>query len=159
MSTALLLEKSASGLTELESRLSSFIWSLIGPDQYVGQMITAEMSFSRKLDLLSSLFQYRCMDTQQHNLIKKLVTRLSNVEQERNTVQHSLWIRQSNNPSEALRLKITAKRKHGLKHAKEVITSQPLELFEKELQETVSALASFMTTFLANEDTSWDHQS
>src|SRR3990167_7135513 len=39
---------------QLESWLSSFIWSLIGPfsEQHVGQIITAEMSFRQKLDVL-----------------------------------------------------------------------------------------------------------
>ena len=134
---------------ELESWLSSFIWALIGPEQHIGQMVTAEMSFSRKLDLLGSLFQYRCKDTQECNQLKALVSQLSELEQKRNTVQLSLWIRQSNDPAEATRLKITAKRKHGLSHAKEVLTSQPLESLAQELQAAVSDFSSFMVTFLA----------
>lgn len=136
---------------ELESWLSSFIWALIGPfsEQHVGQIVTAEMSFSRKLDLLVSLFQYRCKDEVERGQLKVLVARLSDLEQKRNAVQHSLWIRQSSDPSEATRLKITAKRKHGLSHAKEVVTSQPLETLTRDMQVAVSDLASFMTTFLA----------
>jgi hypothetical protein len=136
---------------ELESWLSSFIWALIGPfeEQHVGQMITAEMSFSRKLDLLVSLFQYRCKDSQAHMQIKELVTQLANLEQQRNTIQHSLWITQSSDPAEATRLKITAKRRHGLSHAKEVLTSQPLESLVHELQKATSELSTFMVTFLS----------
>jgi len=135
---------------ELESWLSSFIWSLIGPfsEQHVGQMVTAEMSFRQKLDLLVSLFQYRCKDTQKRDELKALVARLSELEQQRNTVQHSLWIRQTSDPGEATRLKITAKRKHGLSHAKEVLTSQPLESLAQELNAAVSDLSSFMVSFL-----------
>lgn len=136
---------------ELESWLSSFIWALIVPfsEQHIGQMITAEMSFSRKLDLLISLFQYRCKDTERREQLKALVTRLSSLEQQRNTVQHSHWIRQSSNPAEATRLKITAKRRHGLSHAKEVMTSRPLEAISQDLQVAVSDLSSFMVSFLA----------
>ena len=136
---------------QLESWLSSFIWALIGPysDQHVGQIVTAEMSFSRKLDLLVSLFIYRSKDETERGKLKALVARLSELEQKRNTVQHSLWIRQSSDPSEATRLKITAKRKHGLSHAKEVVTSQPLENLTTELQVAVSDFSSFMVTFLA----------
>ena len=65
---------------ELESWLSSFIWALIGPEQHIGQMVTAEMSFSRKLDLLGSLFQYRCKDTQECNKLKVLVSQISELE-------------------------------------------------------------------------------
>jgi len=134
---------------ELESWLSSFIWSLISSEQHVGQMVTAEMSFSRKLDLLGSLFQYRCKDAQERDHLKALVSRLSDLEQQRNTVQHSLWIRQTADPTEATRLKITAKRKHGLSHAKDVLTSQPLVSLARNLQVAVSELSSFMVTFLA----------
>lgn len=138
---------------ELESWLSSFIWALIVPfsEQHIGQMVTAEMSFSRKLDLLVSLFQYRCKDASKRDQLKGIVVRLSNLEQRRNTVQHSLWIRQSSDPAEATRLKITSKRKHGLSHAKEVVTSQPLECLVQDLQIAVSELSSFMVLFLAND--------
>lgn len=137
---------------ELESWLSSFIWALMVPfsEQHIGQMVTAEMSFSRKLDLLASLFQYRCKDIQERDKLKALVTKLTKLEQERNTVQHSLWICQSDDPEEVTRLKITAKRKHGLSHAKEVLTSQPLEDLAQELQMATSELSSFMIASLAN---------
>ena len=135
---------------ELESWLSSFIWALIVPfsEQHVGQMVTAEMSFRQKLDLLVSLFLYRCKNPQKCAELKVLVARLSDLEQQRNTVQHSLWIRQTDNPAEATRLKITAKRKHGLSHAKEVKTSQPLEALASDLNVAASDLSSFMVSFL-----------
>lgn len=145
----LAIGKISVAFAELESWLSSFIWSLISSEQHVGQMVTAEMSFSRKLDLLVSLFQYRCKDAQERDHLQALVSRLSDLEQLRNKVQHSLWIRQTADPTEATRLKITAKRKHGLSHAKEVLTSQPLESLAKNLQVAVSELSSFMVTFLA----------
>ena len=80
--------------------------------------------------------------------LRALVSRLSDLEQQRNTVQHSLWIRQSSDPSEVTRLKITAKRKHGLSHAKEVMASEPLERLAQELNVAVSDLSTFMVTFL-----------
>ena len=145
----LAIGKISVAFAELESWLSSFIWSLISSEQHIGQMVTAEMSFSRKLDLLVSLFQYRCKDTQECDQLKSLITRLSDLEQQRNTVQHSLWIRQSADPTEATRLKITAKRRHGLSHAKTALTSQPLESLTRDLQMAVSELSSSMVTFLA----------
>ena len=138
---------------ELESWLSSFIWALMVPfsEQHIGQMVTAEMSFSKKLDLLVSLFQYRCKDIQERETLKTLIKKMADLEQQRNTVQHSLWINQSDNPEEVTRLKITAKRKHGLSHAKEVWTSQQLEELAQKLQVEVSELSSFMVTFLAKQ--------
>jgi hypothetical protein len=136
---------------EIESWLSSFIWALIVPfsEQHVGQIVTAEMSFSRKLDVVVSLFKYRCTDEKERNRLKELVDRIQKLEEKRNQVQHSLWIMQSSDQSEAMRLKITAKRKHGLSHAKEIVTAEPLEALARDLQIAVSDLSSFMVTFLA----------
>ena len=133
---------------ELESWLSSFAWALIGSDQHLGQIVTAEMSFSRKLDLVSSLFKHRCPDTAARDALGVLIARMCELEQRRNTVQHSLWIRQSEDPELATRLKITAKRKHGLAHAREEVTPEPLELLSNDLQAAVSAFSTFMTSFL-----------
>ena len=133
---------------EIESWVGFFVWALIGPEQHIGQMVTAEMSFSRQLDLLSSLFQYRCDDPEKLDDLKALILRLTELEQQRNTVLHSLWIRQSSNPSEAARLKITAKRKKGLAHSKEVVKPKQLEAIAGNLQVALSDFSSFMTTFL-----------
>lgn len=136
---------------ELESWLSSFAWALIGSDQHLGQIVTAEMSFSRKLDLVTSLFKLRCPDTVARDALGDLIARLSELEQRRNTVQHSLWIRQSEDPSLATRLKITAKRKHGLAHAREEVSPKPLELLANDLHEAVSDFSTFMVSFLATQ--------
>jgi hypothetical protein len=63
---------------------------------------------------------------------------------------HSLWIRQSNEPFEATRLKITAKRKNGLSHTKEVIRPKQLESIVVELQSALSDFSGFMVDFLTH---------
>lgn len=145
----LAIGKCTLAFAELDAWVSSFAWALIGPDQHVGQIVTSEMSFSRKIDLLSSLFKHRCSNMASREELRVLLARLSELEQERNRVQHSLWIRQSQDPALATRLKITARRKHGLAHAKEEITSEPLDRLSNELQVAVSDFAGFMTTFLS----------
>ena len=135
--------------SELDSWLNSFIWALICPfeDQHIGQIITAEVSFSKKIDLLTALFKYRCKDTAKQKQLKDLLARVAKLEQERNAVQHSLWLHQSENMEEVTRLKITAKRRHGLHHTKEIVTAKPLEDIVKELQTATSELASFHVDF------------
>jgi len=145
----LAIGKCTVALAELEHWLSAFAWALIGPDQHVGQIVTAEMSFARKIDLVSSLFKHRCPVATEREELRVLLARLSTLEQERNTVQHSLWIRQSEDPDLATRLKITAKRKHGLSHAKEEVTEATLENLARELQAATSDFSTFMVTFLS----------
>ena len=143
--------RSTVAFADLEIWLSFFAWALIGPDQHVGQIVTAEMSFSRKLDLVSSLFAHRSKDIVARKELQGLLGRLAELEQRRNTVQHSMWVRQSTDPSVATRLKITAKRKHGLKHAREEVSAEPLRLLNRDLQAALSDFSTFMTAFLATQ--------
>jgi len=50
--------------SEVEVWVSGFIWQLISQEWSVGQIITAEMSFKDKLNLLYSLFIYRVSDNE-----------------------------------------------------------------------------------------------
>lgn len=135
--------------SELDSWLSSFIWALIGPfdEQHLGQIVTAELSFRQKIDLLAALFKYRCKDIAKQLELRALLTKIAELEQKRNTIQHSLWIRQSENAEEVIRLKITAKRKNGLIHSKKVVTVEQLDEIFKKLKEATSNLSSFHVNF------------
>lgn len=135
---------------ELDTWLSSFIWTLIAPfeEQHLGQIITAELSFRQKLDLAAALFKYRCDDPVKRIELKALISRIEKLEARRNNVQHSLWIHQSEEPEQVTQLKITAKRKNGLTHTKKIITPQQLYLLSKELNEATSDLSSFHISFL-----------
>ena len=135
--------------SDLDSWLDSFIWPLIVPfeEQHVGQIVTAELSFSKKIDLLASLFKYRCKDPVKQSELKALLACISELEHKRNTIQHSLWIRQSENDEEATRLKFTAKRKYGLNHAKEVVTAESLNDLVEQLSKARSDLFSFQIKY------------
>ena len=136
---------------DVEAWVGFFIWSLIGPDQHVGQIVTSEMSFSRQLDMLVSLFRHRCDDSAKIERLRQLVARLSETEQQRNTFLHSLWTHQSPDPSEALRLKITAKRKKGLSHAKETVSVSQLHKVAESFQLILGEFSTFMIEFLATK--------
>ncbi len=96
--------------SDVEIWTSAIIWQLIGPDQSVGQMVTAGMSFPRQLDLLASLFRHRFPDPSLTKALGALIKRISELEQKRNAVLHSSWILQTSERNEAIRFKITAKR-------------------------------------------------
>lgn len=136
---------------EIEMWVSSFAWALIDQEQSIGQIVTAGMSFSRQLDLLSSLFQHRCHDTTKLNDFNDLTKRLSKLSDKRNTIIHSLWLRQSKDSTEATRLKITAKRKPGLSHTKKIVKPQELESIADDFHTALSDFSTFMTTYLADK--------
>jgi hypothetical protein len=140
--------------SDVEIWTSAFIWQLIGPEQNVGQMVTAGMSFPRPLDLLTSLFRHRCPDPSLVNRLEGLVTRISELEQKRNTVLHSSWISQSLEPNEATRFKITAHRKKGLQRAKEITRPEELDAIADGFQQVLSEFIDFMIPAFSNANDS-----
>ena len=130
--------------SDLEIWTSAFIWQLIGPEQKVGQMVTAGMSFRRQLDLLTSLFRHRCPDPSLVNRLEELVARIAALEQKRNTALHSSWISQSIEPNEATRFKITTHRRTGLHRTQEITRPEQLDAIADAFQKVLSELIDFM---------------
>ena len=130
--------------SDVETWTSAFIWHLIGPEQHIGQMVTAGMSFPRQLDLLTSLFRHRFPDPLLLQSLDALTKRISELEQKRNTVLHSSWVLQSSDPNEATRFKITANRKKGLHHAKEVTRPEELDAIADGFQQVLMDFTHFM---------------
>ena len=105
--------------SELDQYVSYYIWTFISTDrvasdQPIGQIITSEISFTKELDLLCALFKYRIKDKNQVKILEKFISRISEIEQNRNTMLHSIWISDKTDDTKATRFKITAKRKKGL---------------------------------------------
>jgi hypothetical protein len=136
--------------SDVETWTSAFIWQLIGPDQHVGQMVTAGMSFPRQLDLLTSLFRHRFPDPSLLQSLELLTKRISELEQQRNAVLHSSWVLQSSDPNEATRFKITANRKKGLHHAKEVTRPAELDTIADGFQQVLSDFCAFMIPLVSS---------
>jgi hypothetical protein len=90
-------------------------------------MVTAGISFQRQVDLLTSLFHYRFSVEPVRAELKTHTKRLSELEQRRNAVMHSSWLRRSADLTQATRFKITTDRKKGLAQAKEVLTPTELD--------------------------------
>ena len=120
----------------LDSQLAFAIWLLVGSDQRLGQIITAELSFSQKVGLLSSVYRYR-NDNRTTAEFEKLLKNLGKAEKDRNKVTHSVWARGGRQG--VTRIKTTAKRKSGLKF-----------VFEKMSLEDLGEIAEFIGE-VANE--------
>ena len=130
--------------SDVETWTNAFIWQLLGPDQLVGQMVTAGMSFQRQVDLLTSLFRHRFSDATLRGSLDVITKRISELEQHRNTVLHSSWLLQSTDPNEATRFKITANRKKGLSQSTEVMTPKELDSIADGFQQVIADFTTFM---------------
>ena len=129
----------------LETVLSFITWSLIGPDQKVGMIITSQMSFKRLCNLLGALFRHKVQSPERVEELNDLLRRAATVEQRRNTVIHSTWSTSDEaGLPEASRFKITASRKKGLNIQSEGATLDDLNEIADEMREVIRVLISFM---------------
>jgi hypothetical protein len=142
----------------VESYLSFAVGGLIGPDQAIGQMVTAEMSFKNKLALFSSLVMHKLPFTTKNTTgckehLKELLTVLSTAEEERNQVAHSIWLMaaEAESPDPAIRLKITAKQSKGLRHASHPTTADDLKAIADKLNGAAEAIVPFLVRCLREQ--------
>jgi len=101
----------------LESAVSEWINSLLLPDEQLGEIVTAEMSFQAKVTLASALCRYKFKDVKGLENLKKLdklLPRLQDAAYQRNIVVHSHWGFKTGE-IRARRSKTSAKRKTGLR--------------------------------------------
>lgn len=126
----------------LEKYTEFFVWSLIGQDQEIGQIVTSQMSFDRICDTLYSLFRYRTQNSEMIKELDNIIQRTFQAEEKRNSVIHSSWLGLGSPDSSITRFKITSKWKKGLKHQYEEMTPGDLRkiaLFIKQVQEELQS--------------------
>ena len=96
----------------LELMMKGLFGSLIREHQRLGQILSAELSFSRLIDAIISLYQDRHGIDDDFKLLRGLLTRAGVIEEERNSITHSFW-GASATPGAITRVKITSRRKQG----------------------------------------------
>ena len=106
------LGKIIEGFSFLERTLSNVIILLLGVTNEIGDIITAELSYKNKLNLLSSLFQYKLTEYKKahsdvETQFKELLSLCNKAEGLRNQIIHSNYV------ANQFRVKITAKAKKG----------------------------------------------
>jgi len=111
----------------LEDSVSFFLWSLIGRDQRLGQIITAELSFKATRALLSAIFQHRIVDQVLRDELESLLNRISENEERRNVLVHSSWAA-GDTPETRTRIKMTAKKGKGIRHQFEQLVPADIEV-------------------------------
>lgn len=128
----------------LEAMISLFVWSLIGEDQRLGQVITAKLSFRQLLDLLSSLYRYRADNPELIEELDTLVTEAAQAAQRRNLVAHSFWAAGDTHET-ITRVKMTTKRKKGLRLQFGQMSVQDLDEIADFIAEVATRITQFMS--------------
>ncbi|TAJ09254.1 MAG: hypothetical protein EPO61_06750 [Nitrospirae bacterium] len=75
----------------LEFTIVQLIWIMTGPDENIGQRITAGVPFTKLCELLSSIFHYHIKDSSVVEKFEHLMTQARNVNTDRNRIVHSWW--------------------------------------------------------------------
>jgi hypothetical protein len=144
----------------LELYLSFAISGLLGPDQAIGQIVTAELSFKNKLALFSSLFRHKVQVSAKNSHgalpdLESLLARLSKCEEARNQVAHSVWLVADDALREEVsRLKITSKQRRGLQHVTEPTTASQLRVIADEIRATSESIMPLLFRYFENAQTS-----
>ena len=130
---------------KLEFYVAVFTWGLMGKDQRIGQIITAQLSFSKLLILIDSLFRLRTSDAAMIDELGAILVQAAECEQHRNRVVHSAYLQMSDDPdAQLIRFKITTKLKKGLAHQWEQIAIDELLDLAADLHQATDILASFI---------------
>lgn len=107
----------------LESQVAICTWTLISPDQRVGQIVTHNLSFSKLCDVFGALVQHRTTDQALIQEMSDFLRRVSELEQRRNAFMHSNWATSEGRPDAgSIRLKASMDRKKGWKLGAEDLT-------------------------------------
>jgi hypothetical protein len=120
------LGKSTANFSQLEDELCRFIWYLLGPDEQLGQVVTAELSFRGLVNLAGALARHRTADPGTLQEVEAGLARAIQAETERNIMVHSTWFGH-HTEDEVSRTKLTAKRAHGRKVDFEMVTPGAIE--------------------------------
>ena len=128
----------------VETLLSLCTWSLIGAEQQVGMIITAQLSFSRLCDLFASLVRHRFGSSELTDDSDALMKRAAQLEEKRNAILHSLWVVDENQSDKVSRFKITANRLKGLKQQLPAVDVEELNNIADALDGLPGDLFAFM---------------
>lgn len=110
----------------LEETISTCIGRLVGAGPAIGQIITAELPFRRLLPLLSSLYRHRTSNDEAIAQLDTLLGRVAQAGEKRNLITHSLW-GADHTGEKIARIKATARKRKGLKHQFEEMTTSDLD--------------------------------
>ena len=129
----------------LEQVLTSGTWLLLfgnsAQEQRTGQIVTAELSFRRNVELFSCLFKHRFPEKGDAD-IKTLRSKLLALEEKGNVTTHSFW-GAAGEPGYSTRIKITAKAR-GIAFQFQKTSREEIATLANEIAEVASELQDFL---------------
>jgi len=123
----------------LEHTLHFFVWSLIGRDQHLGQIVTAQLPFRTIQGLAGALFHHRYPDSPIQADLDSALKRIAAVEERRNTIIHSVWPL-SQNPTQLTRFKHRVRRREGYTLVEEQLTADEIMAVASEISEVTDVV-------------------
>jgi hypothetical protein len=138
----------------LELFLEVAIWKLLGSDDQkrnlMAQIVTAEMSFDRKIHAFVNMFK-ECNPGQAESELEELKKALFSVQSERNALMHSAW-----NCSETFgglyRMKVSAKAADGFKRRIYPMSVERIEAVRSRIVAVGNSLARFAMEHIQKKD-------
>jgi hypothetical protein len=109
----------------LESQLQKLVATLLGAGQFVGEAVTAELSFRALRGLIVSLHLEKNGEDENWERLELLIKRAAAIEELRNGITHSVWAAGVDADS-ITRIKLTAKDRKGRQIKFETVTAEQL---------------------------------
>lgn len=110
----------------LDEQIRAAISFLLRRDENIGRIVTAELSFKNKVNLLAALFRQQKANSPDIDRLDELGARFFEIEQQRNRVVHSKWKGQLFGNSMTIQ-KYTARHRQGLRRQEESLTPGQVE--------------------------------
>lgn len=143
----------AINFSDLEKEISSAVTYLLGSNREVGKIVTAELSFKGKLNLMSSLFLNCSPEAAAAEMFHDLLKLCNRAEELRNQILHSSWL-STPVKGNVRRMKYTAKMKNGLKDQDQEMSSGDLMDIADYISYAVSMVDEFFSWQFEDYD-SW----
>jgi hypothetical protein len=119
------LGRVAANFQALELRIAFWTWGLIGEDQAVGRMVTAQLPFGKLCVLADSLFEHRAKDHPSRSRFAGVIWQSLKAEEQRNQLFHSAWL-SAPESGEISRLKSSLKLDRGLVTTSPAVTADEI---------------------------------
>lgn len=126
----------------LESVMQGGVTSMVREHQRVGQIITSELSFKQLRALAISLYIERHGKDADYPMLRGLLLRAAQVEQQRNRVAHSIW-GAGDAANSVFSIKSTAKETRGLQWSTKRFTVAELEGLADQIKQVGGEIEAF----------------
>jgi hypothetical protein len=126
----------------LEQEVQNLSGTMLDQDAKVGKIVAASMSFSNRRALAISLFKHRYGESEDLELLRKLLRTAEQMEVKRNQIMHSIWGK-GPSPETVVRLKATAREREGLAFQQVTVGADDL----LKVAEDIRAVAWNLTRF------------